>query len=335
MDDKILKYFEGKEHKIFKLKIKSNPIKFEIHKFLKKYGYILSNYNKGVVYNKNLKRKEKLGKVLLKLNKIDKNASYLNKKFINDDRRILNNVSIIISINELDVVNMSTNRGWTSCQSLSGKYFQEGQRYHVSNHISEDTIIAYVVYDNDIEIEKPLSRCLFVKTDDIGYMDANYYGVKFSEFEDKIKEIKNEINTVLELKIDHKESPIAYNGHKVWIDDSGEQNPYADSLREMFSYEESNEIVFNDEIDYSEYFDAYKVLHNLLDRFSLNTSSSCGFDLYMFYEEIVPYLISGIYTEKIKTQDAVYHFFKSEIESDYDNEFDDFFAEEEINAKII
>ncbi|GAB5388804.1 MAG: hypothetical protein Alpg2KO_17720 [Alphaproteobacteria bacterium] len=72
-------------------------------------------------------------------------------KFADPDK-----LAVVISRHPYDVMRMSTGRGWQSCMSKGGMYWNR-----VRDDMREGTMIAYLVSRNDPEVHDPLSRILF------------------------------------------------------------------------------------------------------------------------------------------------------------------------------
>ena len=145
-------------------------------------------------------------------------------KILNNDISILEKIynnrlvpfkgKIIISRHPYDIAGMSTDRGWTSCMNLdSGEY-----KNYVETSLNNGALIAYLVNENDTNINKPISRLLiktFVKIDeDINFNNPNWllkvssiYGQNYEKFSkivqnwlndnwnDKIKKSVNKYTT--------------------------------------------------------------------------------------------------------------------------------------------
>ena len=65
-----------------------------------------------------------------------------------------NKFLVVISQNSHDLAKMSTDRNWTSCKELGvGGYYQD-----VFCEVSVGALIAYLIYENDEQIQNPLAR---------------------------------------------------------------------------------------------------------------------------------------------------------------------------------
>jgi hypothetical protein len=112
--------------------------------------------------------------------------------FINDPLRSLgkqnHNLLICYSRHAYDIAGMSTDRGWTSCMNLeTGTY-----KGYVEAEVTEGTIIAYLIKENDKNIQHPVARVLlkpFVNRDDGSWilLPAKLYGQDVPEFKQAVK----------------------------------------------------------------------------------------------------------------------------------------------------
>src|SRR5574343_289281 len=137
------------------------------------------NYLKGICRKKigDDKREFKIGKILSKLEKSKKyeqNLSsliYSNPQMFNKfkdiksilriynedpDRAVSNSNKYLICISKhpYDIAGMSTDRGWTSCMNLVGGVY----RQKVGVLIEAGGLVAYLIKDDDLNIEHPLGR---------------------------------------------------------------------------------------------------------------------------------------------------------------------------------
>jgi hypothetical protein len=112
------------------------------------------------------------------------------KKVVYDSDNInVNNVKIVISQNSEDVAKMSTGRNWESCMTLgTGQYYSD-----VFCEIKAGALIAYLIKNNDDEIEHPLSRILirrYVNAEgvSIALPESRMYGMNSRNFYLNVKE---------------------------------------------------------------------------------------------------------------------------------------------------
>jgi len=100
---------------------------------------------------------------------------------------------VVISQDVHDVAKMSTGRDWTSCMELG-----EGSNYsNVFCDVAEGTLIAYLIYANDLEIRNPLARLLirrFVNTEgaSIAIPEETVYGNDLAGFSEVVNQWINE-----------------------------------------------------------------------------------------------------------------------------------------------
>lgn len=72
---------------------------------------------------------------------------------------------VVISRAEKDVVNMSTDRRWTSCMDLYGEHAQDIAEKNVYCEVENGGFIAYLTSSDDFEVEDPYSRVLIRRFD--------------------------------------------------------------------------------------------------------------------------------------------------------------------------
>lgn len=83
---------------------------------------------------------------------------------------------IVFSKHAYDIAGMSTNRGWSSCMNL----FQGVNHHYLQHDVSDGTMIAYLVKNDDLNIERPVAR-VAIKP----YVNANDESNVFYQPEDK------------------------------------------------------------------------------------------------------------------------------------------------------
>jgi hypothetical protein len=118
-------------------------------------------------------RKVKIGKILDDLDKFVQNNNITDEKFlqmVQDSRKEFmsrqkglktGNYLICISRHPYDIAGMSTDRRWQSCMTLPGdKKKPEGGAWHeyVYFDITEGTLVAYLIDENDKNINHPYAR---------------------------------------------------------------------------------------------------------------------------------------------------------------------------------
>ncbi len=202
--------------------IRNEDIKY----ILSNSGYEITNYLEG--YCEKDGRTFKIGKILNKINRPD-----LLKTFNEDPNRAVQNKNFLICISKhpYDIAGMSTDRGWTSCMNLENG---SNGRY-ISKEIKEGTVIAYLINENDKNINHPYGRInikpYISENGDLGWGLADYcYGSLLNE-----KKIKNEISEKFKLTLN------------LWLDEnlnSGKKGHYR--LNKNVYNESENEIYIGD-----------------------------------------------------------------------------------------
>ncbi|GAB5387702.1 MAG: hypothetical protein Alpg2KO_06700 [Alphaproteobacteria bacterium] len=77
----------------------------------------------------------------------------MKSEFANDPERQGGNLMFVISRHPYDLIRMSTQRGWESCMTRNGMYFE-----YVPKEVREGSMVAYLISKNDPEIQDPMSR---------------------------------------------------------------------------------------------------------------------------------------------------------------------------------
>lgn len=164
----------------------SNTIKNSIKSYLEftlKYDIVKLDYIHGkFTFTINTQRGKKerdmnIGKVLVKAAKTDKVAQELLDKFSSDPIRLTSNLDakklmIVLSNHAYDIAGMSTDRKWTSCMNI----ITGSNRKWVKEDIKWGTVVAYLIEENDKNINNPLGRILIKP-----YLDDNDAVVYFPE----------------------------------------------------------------------------------------------------------------------------------------------------------
>jgi hypothetical protein len=180
----------------------------EVEQHLNDNGYKVEDHKEGLASDQ-YGRSTKIGKILRKT-KASKNVV---DKFINDPERSgkrKSNLQVVISRHPHDVAAMSTNRGWSSCLSLTGK-----KRVHaVKGEIAAGTHVAYLTHANDPEITNPIARIalrpFYHKNDHnktILRPELNIYGTAHKDFQRTVSKWTNKhfpIRTNDEYNIDDR-----------------------------------------------------------------------------------------------------------------------------------
>ncbi len=153
IEDKLSELFKGKNRIYipFEYKVTDKDIKKDYHIIaaLHREGYTITNYLEG--YCEKDGRTFRIGKILNKLNLQD-----LLKIFNEDPNRAVQNKNFLICISKhpYDIAGMSTDRGWTSCMNL-----ENGEpKDYIEGEIKEGTVIAYLINEEDVNINHPYGR---------------------------------------------------------------------------------------------------------------------------------------------------------------------------------
>ena len=170
-DTKLLEIFEQQSHKRGKrayriyfdyvleraVKIPDAHVPSKISQYLRENEFELLDYAAGTVKDKH-GRVMRLGKVLSK-------QSDLKKLFDNDGnrRQIVTAAKgqklVCLSMHPYDVAGMSTDRGWTSCMNL----VEGSNKRFVEHDVKANTLIAYMINNDDKNINSPIMRVLLKK----------------------------------------------------------------------------------------------------------------------------------------------------------------------------
>jgi len=121
----------------------------DLSNFLNKYNYDIEDFQKGIAKRKDINQSIKIGKVLTKIGKQDKEAISLLNKFNTSLQRVniktISDVYIVFSKHPYDVLGATTDRDWTSCMSL---HKSQGKKY-IKHDIKEGTFIVYAIKGDD------------------------------------------------------------------------------------------------------------------------------------------------------------------------------------------
>lgn len=125
---------------------------YSVAMVLKDNGYSIVDYIKGICEKDG--RQFKIGKILTRY---DANKALING-FANSQIRNAskNDMVLTLSRNKIDVITMSTNKGWSSCMNLA----TGSMNCHLDYDISYETLIAYFHKKEDKNIENPTARFL-------------------------------------------------------------------------------------------------------------------------------------------------------------------------------
>ena len=141
----------GDQDRIYMKPVKSTAIsetQEQVTALLSWQGYTVLDYNAGYATDNKGKQRFKIGKLL-------KDQPALAAAFSQDKTRSSENLLIVITRNADDIARMSTGRAWHSCMAADKKNF-----VYVPNDIQSGTLAAYLVSENDPEINDPVARTL-------------------------------------------------------------------------------------------------------------------------------------------------------------------------------
>ncbi|GAB5387968.1 MAG: hypothetical protein Alpg2KO_09360 [Alphaproteobacteria bacterium] len=117
--------------------------------WLQDQGYSEIAYEDGYAVDPD-KQRRRIGRVLRGAGEQD-----LFDAFTKDNSRSAARQMVVISRHPYDVLRMSTMRGWQSCMTKGGMYWNK-----VPNDIANGSMVAYLVSENDPNIDDPMSRIL-------------------------------------------------------------------------------------------------------------------------------------------------------------------------------
>jgi len=161
-------------------------IKDKVAEFLDGIGYEFENYNanlcKKVGTYKNF---TKITKILQKYEETELLIAF------NKDHEQLTKISdgyfVVISRHPVDIAGMTTGRRWKSCMDVDSGV----NKQYVEADVKEGSIVAYLIKNDDKNIENPLSRILmkpyiYQKTGKVYLMPGSTYGTISEKFEETI-----------------------------------------------------------------------------------------------------------------------------------------------------
>lgn len=168
-----------------------------------------------------LKGKVRSKKQTLKIGKLVSDNPRLAKKFQSDPIRNSSDLLIVISRNPKDIITMSTGRAWNSCMSLedAAGIADMSSLRQVINHVTSNTIIAYLIRKNDLNITDPLSRITIKPyrsaNKNVVYHVSKVYGIPNAFFRREVKKWvkrntpKLEQNQIYfpQVYVEHKHDP--------------------------------------------------------------------------------------------------------------------------------
>lgn len=159
-DERLKGWFEGKYRVYIPVEKESetekdlnSELEKEIEKSLDSTVFKIKDFKKGTAIDTKNNREIKLGKVLNKIKQKD-----LLDRFNSSEQRTgvsKKGLLICISRHPYDILGQSYDRGWTSCKNLE----HGGNNKYLKDEIFQ-SIIAYLIYENDKNIKKPIARVL-------------------------------------------------------------------------------------------------------------------------------------------------------------------------------
>ena len=125
-----------------------------VEDYLHSKGYTIENYFQGTARDK-YGRTPSIGKIV-------KDNPEIKQLFDSDpNRKAANakksNFTVVISRHPYDLVGMSFDRGWTSCMNLESEL---DYKKHIKDDINKGTLVAYLVKNDDLNINRPTARVL-------------------------------------------------------------------------------------------------------------------------------------------------------------------------------
>ena len=183
--------------------------------YLESRGYQIIDLKKGYAKQNNKQNIFKIGKLLdtllykdlklldielqdnkislLKYNKeklnMNRDHTSMKTKFENLNSRVSGVLYVVISSNIHDLASMSTGRGWSSCMNLDGGEKKDD----VYCEVERGGFVAYVIKDNDREIQQPIARLHIRRFDSkkglsIAVPEETIYGKEINGFIEKVKD---------------------------------------------------------------------------------------------------------------------------------------------------
>jgi len=229
--------------------INKTPIELEVMKALTDNGYYLVDYGKGLAKKEgDEKNVFKVQKILIKFgftelkNRVDSDP--LRASSTKDNKKI------VISRHGIDIAGQSTGRSWTSCKSLEITAGINNSRY-VWSEIEEGGLVAYLIKDDDLNIENPIARIIigvFINTEDdtdfVLYPDQSVYGnYKKEDFLSFVEDWCDAANTkISKTRGTYKLSPNCYNDYRKRLDLLSGENVRLNDLRLILDKSSSDKI---------------------------------------------------------------------------------------------
>jgi hypothetical protein len=162
-------------------------------------GYRIEDYAAGIATDG--RRKIRIGRIL-------QDDPELLQTFVNDPNRAGSKNEeylVCISRHPYDIASMSTGRGWQSCMQLTPMRNNDDETtdnsHYVFFDIKEGTLVAYLIKNNDKNINHPLGRLLIkpfvnpdVRDDIILYPESTVYGTNVDGFKKTVEAWLDQVN---------------------------------------------------------------------------------------------------------------------------------------------
>jgi hypothetical protein len=95
----------------------------------------------------------------------------------------IDNLSVVICRHPYDIIGMSTGRGWSTCIDLNDKKYNGNHLHGLRNKMISGCLVAYLIRDDDRNINNPVSRIAINSYNGISlYNDNKCYGTSVKEF---------------------------------------------------------------------------------------------------------------------------------------------------------
>ncbi len=131
----------------------------------------------------------RIGKVLEKLGRSDLLKVYAESKSMNLKKT--DNLLVAICRHPYDIIGMSTGRGWSTCLDLHDKKYGGYHLNGLEGYLNRGCLMAYLIRDNDLNINNPISRLIIFNSSNILVIDNKMYGTIVPEM---FKLVDNWIN---------------------------------------------------------------------------------------------------------------------------------------------
>ena len=156
----------------------------ELQNVISNLGYEIDDYKHGLAKKSSDPSKK------IKIGKLIKDKELLNK-FANDPIRAATRqaspLEVVFSRDPIDIAGMSTDRGWVSCMDLDDGPTVNNK--YIPADIKNGAIIAYLIRENDKNIDNPLARILikpyYYKNHMVLFPD-NVYGTNVAGFREVV-----------------------------------------------------------------------------------------------------------------------------------------------------